>query len=73
MTAVAQGNHEKGYRGAMIQDYDGENEKVVARCKHHHPTTGEARACINAAWFRHREVAESHAVDGWAEKDVPDA
>jgi hypothetical protein len=57
-TAVAQGNHTKGYRGAMIADYDGPDEKIVARCKHHHPTTGEARQCINGSWFRGQRLDE---------------
>ena len=54
--AVAQGNHKIGYRGAMIRDYDGPDEKIVARCKHRHPTTGEARSCISGAWFHARNL-----------------
>lgn len=53
-TQVAQGNHTKGYRGAIIRDYAGPDEKIVARCRHHHPTTGEARACIGGSWFHAR-------------------
>lgn len=55
-TAVAQGNHVKGYRGAMISDYDGPDERIVARCKHKHPTTGEARSCISGAWWHARNL-----------------
>lgn len=48
---VAQGNHKIGYRGAIIRGWDTENEETVLRCKHRHPTTGEARSCVGRVWF----------------------
>lgn len=49
--AVAQGNNRTGYRGAIIRGWDTADEKVVARCKHRHPTTSEARSCIKSTWY----------------------
>jgi hypothetical protein len=62
--AVAQGNHKHGYRGVIIRGWDTESEQVVMRCKHHHPTTGEARSCIGRLFFHASgDIAAVEVVD----------